>query len=43
MQKRVYRQGWWLTSIKYGFIGICYVVLLTFRLLGAALVSLASA
>lgn len=40
MQKRVYRQGWWLTVIKYCFIGWCYSVLVGFGLLGALLVSL---
>jgi hypothetical protein len=29
MQKRVYRQGWILTSLKYMFLGICYVALLS--------------
>jgi hypothetical protein len=40
MQKRVYRQGWWMTVIKYCFIGWCYSFLVGFGLLGALLVSL---
>ncbi|HET8898189.1 MAG TPA: DUF3667 domain-containing protein [Rhodanobacteraceae bacterium] len=37
MQKRVYQQGWFLTVLKFGFLGICYVVLLSFTILGAAI------
>lgn len=40
MQKRVYRQGWWLTGIKYTFIGFFYTILVSFGLVGALLVSL---
>jgi len=40
MQKRVYRQGWFFTLLKYGCIGICYTVLLTFGMLLTMLVSL---
>jgi hypothetical protein len=29
MQKRIYRQGWLMTSVKYWFIGWCYFWLLT--------------
>ena len=29
MQKRVYRQGWILTVLKYFFLGLCYIVLLS--------------
>jgi hypothetical protein len=29
MQKRVYRQGWIMTLIKYGVLGGCYMVLLS--------------
>jgi hypothetical protein len=28
MQKRVYKQGYFLTFVKYGFIGIAYIVLI---------------
>lgn len=41
MQKRIYRQGWTMTTLKYGFVGICYVVILSFGLAAAAVVSLA--
>jgi hypothetical protein len=43
MQKRVYRQGWIMTFIKYSVIGICYTVIITFGLVGALLASLALA
>ncbi len=39
MQKRVYRQGWTMTLLKFGVIGICYSVLLSF---GAAFTTVAS-
>jgi hypothetical protein len=29
MQKRVYRQGWGLTVLKFWFLGVCYLLLLT--------------
>lgn len=29
MQKRVYRQGWTMTILKYCFLGFCYFLLLT--------------
>ncbi len=29
MQKRVYRQGWIMTLLKYGILGVCYTVLLS--------------
>ena len=38
MQKRVYRQGWPMTLLKYAVLGWCYVVLLSF---GAAFTALA--
>ncbi|HJU39774.1 MAG TPA: hypothetical protein VJ724_09390, partial [Tahibacter sp.] len=40
MQKRVYKQGWIMTTLKFGMIGTCYTVLLTFAALAAAIVSL---
>jgi hypothetical protein len=43
MQKRVYRQGWIMTSIKFSMIGICYTVIITIGLVGALLASLALA
>lgn len=36
MQKRVYRQGWTLTLLKFCFLGTAYVILVTFTVLGAA-------
>ncbi len=39
MQKRVYRQGWTMTLLKFGVIGICYSVLLSF---GAVFTTVAS-
>ena len=41
MQKRVYRQGWFMTTLKYGFVGICYIVIVSFGLVGALLATLA--
>jgi len=43
MARRVYRQGWLMTTIKFCFIGTCYMVMLAFGLAGATLVSLAVA
>jgi hypothetical protein len=43
MQKRIYRQGWIMTVLKYGVIGTCYIALLSMGLVGALLVSLTSA
>ena len=40
MQRRVYKQNWFLTILKYGVLGICYVVLLSFGLVAAMLASL---
>ncbi|OOG60329.1 hypothetical protein B0E48_01435 [Rhodanobacter sp. C03] len=42
MQKRVYRQGWFLTGLKYLFVGWCYCWLLGLALLAAFAVGLAS-
>jgi hypothetical protein len=38
MQKRVYRQGWLMTLLKYFVLGLCYTVLISF---GAAFTMLA--
>ncbi len=43
MQKRVYRQGWIMTTLKYWLVGICYLVILSFGLVGALLAALAIA
>jgi hypothetical protein len=40
MQKRVYGQGWIMTSLKFLMIGICYLFLLVFGMLATILVSL---
>lgn len=42
MQKRVYRQGWILTGLKYVVLGIAYTILLSFVTAGALVVSLAT-
>ncbi len=42
MQKRVYRQNWFMTVFKYCVIGICYTVMIGFGLIAALLVSLAT-
>jgi hypothetical protein len=42
MQKRVYKQGWIMTTIKYGVIGICYVVIISIGAALAAVVSIAT-
>jgi hypothetical protein len=41
MQKRIYRQGWPMTVLKYLGIGYCYVFLLVFALLAALMLTLA--
>jgi len=42
MQKRVYKQGWFLTLIKFSLIGIIYITLLSFAIAGAALIGFAT-
>ena len=41
MQKRVYRQGWFLTCVKYFVIGWCYLWMLTFALVIAVVLGMA--
>jgi hypothetical protein len=41
MQKRVYRQGWTMTFLKYSLIGLCYTIIITLGLVGALLATLA--
>jgi hypothetical protein len=41
MQKRIYRQGWAMTAVKFWFIGWCYFWLLTGVLAVAAVLGLA--
>lgn len=40
MQKRVYRQGWFMTSVKYLFVGWCYAFLACFALAFAAVLGM---
>lgn len=35
MQKRVYAQGWPMTLLKYGVLGICYTILLSFAIVAS--------
>ena len=42
MQKKVYKQGWFFTALKYSMIGICYTVLITLGVVAALMVSLAT-
>jgi hypothetical protein len=42
MQKRVYRQGWFLTIIKYLIIGGCYTILIAMGVAVAFVISLAT-
>jgi len=30
MQKRVYRQGWFMTNLKYWSLGFCYLIMMGF-------------
>ncbi|EIM03759.1 DUF3667 domain-containing protein [Rhodanobacter denitrificans] len=41
MQKRIYRQGWPMTLLKFWFVGWCYVWLLMFALLVALVLGVA--
>jgi hypothetical protein len=40
MQKRIYRQGWTMTVLKYGVLGLSYCLLLSFGALFTVLASL---
>jgi hypothetical protein len=42
MQKKVYRQGWFFTTLKFGAIGICYTVMISLGVAAAFVVSLAT-
>ena len=42
MQKRVYRQGWFFTIVKYLLIGLCYTILVGCGVAVALVVSLAT-
>jgi hypothetical protein len=41
-QKKVYKQGWFFTTLKFGAIGLCYTVMITLAAGAAFLVSLAT-
>lgn len=41
MQKRVYRQGWFMTSLKYFVVGWCYLWMLSFALIIAVILGMA--
>jgi len=43
MQKRVYRQGWFMTNLKYWSIGFCYLIMMGFGWAFAVLISLTGA
>ncbi|MGH8191953.1 MAG: DUF3667 domain-containing protein [Rhodanobacteraceae bacterium] len=43
MQKRVYRQGWFMTNLKYWSLGFCYTILVGFGFVFAVLISLTGA
>lgn len=40
MAKRVYRQGWFMTTFKFCLVGFCYLFLIGFGLAGAVIASL---
>jgi hypothetical protein len=40
MQKRVYRQNWFMTVLKWGIIGFCYIMLISTAVAIAAVVGL---
>jgi len=42
MQKKVYRQGWFFTTLKFGAIGICYTVMISLGIAAAFILSLAT-
>lgn len=43
MQKRVYRQGWFMTNLKYWSLGFCYLIMIGFGWVFAVLLSLTGA
>jgi len=43
MQKRVYRQGWFMTNLKYWSLGFCYLIMMGFGWVFAVLLSLTGA
>ena len=43
MQKRVYGQGWFFTTVKFCTIGICYTIMISLGAAAAFVISLATA
>ncbi|HST28002.1 MAG TPA: DUF3667 domain-containing protein [Rudaea sp.] len=43
MQKKVYGQGWFFTTVKFGAIGICYTIMISMGIAAAFVISLATA
>lgn len=43
MQKKVYAQGWFFTTLKFGAIGICYTIMISLGVAAAFVISLATA
>jgi len=43
MQKKVYGQGWFFTTVKFGAIGICYTIMISLGVAAAFVISLATA
>ncbi|MBS0488269.1 MAG: DUF3667 domain-containing protein [Proteobacteria bacterium] len=43
MQKKVYAQGWFFTTLKFGAIGICYTIMVSLGVAAAFVISLATA
>jgi Protein of unknown function (DUF3667) len=42
MQKKVYKQGWFFTTLKFCIIGVCYTIMISLGAVAALLVSLAT-
>lgn len=42
MQKKVYGQGWFFTTLKFGAIGICYTIMVSLGIATAFVISLAT-
>ena len=43
MQKKVYGQGWFFTTVKFCTIGICYTIMVSLGIAAAFVISLATA
>jgi hypothetical protein len=42
MQKKVYRQGWFFTTVKFCAIGVCYTIMISLGVAAAFVISLAT-